>query len=75
LPPEFLTRLIWQESRFDTHAISRAGAQGIAQFMLNTTQWVGLSDPFDAADAINKSAALLRDLRQQFGNLGLAAAA
>jgi len=43
--------------------------------MLNTTQWVGLSDPFDAADAINKSAALLRDLRQQFGNLGLAAAA
>jgi hypothetical protein len=75
LPLEFLTRLIWQESRFDTHAISRAGAQGIAQFMPNTAQWVGLSDPFDAADAINKSAALLRNLRQQFGNLGLAAAA
>src|ERR1700720_2581239 len=33
LPVEFFTRLIWQESRFDTHAVSRAGAQGIAQFM------------------------------------------
>jgi hypothetical protein len=75
LPLEFLTRLIWQESRFDTHAISHAGAQGIAQFMPKTAEWVGLTDPFDAADAINRSAALLQSLRQQFGNLGLAAAA
>jgi hypothetical protein len=75
LPLEFLTRLIWQESRFDEHAISRAGAQGIAQFMPKTAQWVGLGDPFDASEAIGKSAALLRDLRTQFGNLGLAAAA
>src|SRR6516162_3290860 len=29
LPLEFLTRLIWQESRFDAHAISPAGARGI----------------------------------------------
>jgi len=75
LPLEFLTRLIWQESRFDSHAISRAGAQGIAQFMPKTAEWVGLNDPFDAANAINKSAALLQNLREQFGNLGLAAAA
>jgi Transglycosylase SLT domain/SPOR domain len=75
LPLEFLTRLIWQESRFDEHAISRAGAQGIAQFMPKTAQWVGLGDPFDASEAIGKSAALLRNLRAQFGNLGLAAAA
>jgi Transglycosylase SLT domain/SPOR domain len=75
LPLEFLTRLIWQESRFDAHAISRAGAQGIAQFMPKTAEWVGLGDPFDASEAIGKSAALLRNLRAQFGNLGLAAAA
>jgi hypothetical protein len=43
--------------------------------MPKTAEWVGLSDPFDTADAINKSAALLQSLRQQFGNLGLAAAA
>jgi hypothetical protein len=75
LPLEFLTRLIWQESRFDEHAISRAGAQGIAQFMPKTAEWVGLDDPFDVSKAIGKSAALLRNLRAQFGNLGLAAAA
>jgi Transglycosylase SLT domain/SPOR domain len=75
LPLEFLTRLIWQESRFDAHAISRAGAQGIAQFMPKTAEWVGLGDPFDASEAIGKSAALLRNLRAQLGNLGLAAAA
>jgi hypothetical protein len=75
LPLEFLTRLIWQESRFDQHAVSRAGAQGIAQFMPKTAEWIGLDNPFDASTAIDKSAALLRSLRQQFGNLGLAAAA
>jgi Transglycosylase SLT domain/SPOR domain len=75
LPLEFLTRLIWQESRFNAHAISPAGAQGIAQFMPGTAAWVGLANPFDVADAITKSAELLRSLKSQFGNLGLAAAA
>src|SRR5713101_7799001 len=36
LPEEFFTRLIWQESRFDSGAVSPAGAQGIAQFMPRT---------------------------------------
>ena len=75
LPLEFLTRLIWQESRFDAHAVSPAGALGIAQFMPATATGVGLANPFDPAAAIIKSAALLRDLKQRFGNLGLAAAA
>jgi hypothetical protein len=75
LPLEFFTRLIWQESRFNARAVSRAGAQGIAQFMPGTAAWVGLANPFDAAPAITKSASLLRDLKQKFGNLGLAAAA
>jgi hypothetical protein len=75
LPLEFLTRLIWQESRFNDFAISRAGAQGIAQFMPGTAAGVNLTNPFDAIAAIDKSAQLLRGLRMQFGNLGLAAAA
>lgn len=75
LPLEFLTRLIWQESRFNDFAISRAGAQGIAQFMPATANGVKLANPFDAIAAIDKSAQLLRGLRMQFGNLGLAAAA
>ena len=75
LPTNFFARLIWQESRFDPAAVSRAGAQGVAQFMPATANWRGLSNPFDPLEAIAQSAKLLRDLRREFGNLGLAAAA
>jgi Transglycosylase SLT domain len=75
LPVEFLTRVIWQESRFNPEAVSRAGARGIAQFMPGTATLRGLEDPFNPLEAIAKSANLLRDLYREFGNLGLAAAA
>jgi hypothetical protein len=75
LTSDFFARLIWQESRFDPAAVSRAGAQGVAQFMPATAYWRGLSNPFDPLEAITHSAKLLRDLRREFGNLGLAAAA
>jgi Transglycosylase SLT domain/SPOR domain len=75
LPVAFLTRLIWQESRFRPNEISPAGAQGIAQFMAKTADERGLANPFDPEEAIPKSAALLADLKQRFGNFGLAAAA
>jgi len=75
LPVDFFTRLIWQESRFKPDAISPKGAQGIAQFMPATALSSGLEDPFNALEAIAKSSELLRDLRREFGNVGLAAAA
>jgi len=75
LPVDFFTRLIWQESSFRPGVTSRAGAQGVAQFMPGTAHERGLADPFDPEQAIPKSAALLSDLRARFGNLGLAAAA
>jgi hypothetical protein len=75
LPVDFFARLIWQESRFDPTAVSRAGAQGVAQFMPATANARGLADPFDPIEAIAHSAKLLRDLRHELGNLGLAAAA
>ncbi|HET7019650.1 MAG TPA: lytic transglycosylase domain-containing protein [Xanthobacteraceae bacterium] len=75
LPVDFFARLIWQESRFDPTAVSRAGAQGVAQFMPATANARGLADPFDPIEAIAHSAKLLRDLRRDLGNLGLAAAA
>jgi hypothetical protein len=75
LPLVFLMRLIWQESRFNLSAVSPAGAQGVAQFMPKTAIESGLGNPFDAVEAIPKSAELLRNLKNQFGNLGLAAAA
>lgn len=75
LPFEFFARLIWQESRFNPQAVSPAGAQGIAQFMPKTANGRGLANPFEPAAALQESAEFLRELRQQFGNLGLAAAA
>ncbi|HZD28729.1 MAG TPA: lytic transglycosylase domain-containing protein [Xanthobacteraceae bacterium] len=75
LPVDFFARLIWQESRFDPRAVSRKGAQGVAQFMPATANARGLADPFDPIEAIAHSAKLLRDLRRELGNLGLAAAA
>jgi hypothetical protein len=74
LPVEFFARVIWQESRFNARAVSRKGAAGIAQFMPATAGWRGLVDPFDPIDALRHSASYLRDLRNRFGNLGLAAA-
>src|SRR5439155_229943 len=50
-------------------------AQGIAQFMPRTAAERGLLDPFDPVQALPKSAEFLRELADQFGNLGLAAAA
>ncbi|MGD0023258.1 MAG: lytic transglycosylase domain-containing protein, partial [Xanthobacteraceae bacterium] len=74
LPVEFFARVIWQESRFNARAVSRKGAQGIAQFMPRTADWRGLADPFDPIEALRNAAGYLRDLREKFGNLGLAAA-
>jgi hypothetical protein len=68
-------RLIWKESRFNPRAVSPKGAQGIAQFMPGTAEERGLYDPFQPKLAIVHSASLLADLRREFGNFGLAAAA
>jgi soluble lytic murein transglycosylase-like protein len=74
LPVEFFARVIWQESRFNAQAVSPKGAEGIAQFVPQTASWRGLSDPFDSIAALKASASYLNDLRNRFGNLGLAAA-
>jgi hypothetical protein len=74
LPVEFFVRVIWQESRFNALAVSNKGAQGIAQFMPGTADDRGLSDPFDPIEALKHSAGYLAELKDKFGNLGLAAA-
>jgi hypothetical protein len=80
LPVDFLTRLIWQESRFKPDVIGASTkdggrAEGIAQFMPTTAAEHNLIEPFNPVEALPKSAEFLAQLRDQFGNLGLAAAA
>jgi len=80
LPIDFLTRVIWRESRFRPDVIgpvTRRGerAQGIAQFMPGTAAERHLLEPFNPVKALPKSGEFLAELRDRFGNLGLAAAA
>ena len=75
LPVAFFHNLIWQESRFNHKAVSPVGAQGVAQFMPRIAGAFGVENPFDAQQALPAAARMLRGLFQQFGNLGLAAAA
>jgi len=80
LPVDFLVRVIWQESRFQpnvTGPLTRSGerALGIAQFMPRTAAERRLLEPFNPIEALPKSGEFLAELRGEFGNLGLAAAA
>jgi Transglycosylase SLT domain len=80
LPIDFFARLIWQESRFRSDEVgptTRTGehALGIAQFMPGTAIEHGLYEPFNPVEALPKSSEFLAQLRSEFGNVGLAAAA
>jgi Transglycosylase SLT domain/D-alanyl-D-alanine carboxypeptidase/Putative Flp pilus-assembly TadE/G-like len=70
-----LAAQLYAESGFNPFAHSRAGAQGIAQFMPGTARAYGLANPFDAAQAIDAQAHLMRDLLRQFASVPLALAA
>jgi soluble lytic murein transglycosylase-like protein len=70
-----LAAQIYAESNFNPFAQSGAGAQGIAQFMPGTAQALGLANPFDAEQAIDAQAHLMRDLLRRFATVPLALAA
>lgn len=64
-----------QESGFNARAVSGAGAQGLMQLMPATARSLGVTNPFDPAQAIDGAARLLKGLEQQFGRTDLALAA
>jgi soluble lytic murein transglycosylase-like protein len=70
-----LAAQLYAESGFNPFARSPAGAEGIAQFMPGTAAGLGLDDPFDAAQAIDAQAHLMRDLLRRFAAVPLALAA
>jgi hypothetical protein len=70
-----LAAQIYAESNFNPFATSPVGAQGIAQFMPETARAMGLADPYDAEQAIDAQAHLMRDLLRRFAAVPLALAA
>jgi hypothetical protein len=70
-----LAAQLYAESNFNPFAVSPSGAQGIAQFMPATGRAYGLRNPFDAEQAIEAQARLMRDLMRRFASVPLALAA
>lgn len=70
-----LDALIYQESNWNANAVSRAGAQGLAQLMPDTAEELKVKDSFDAGQNIWGAAWYLRRLYDRFKNWRLTLAA
>lgn len=66
LPPGLLAVQQQAESDFNPNAVSKAGAQGIAQFMPATAQEYGI-DPFDPMQAAPAQAKMMAGLLSKYG--------
>jgi len=67
--PVLLSAVARQESGFRPDAVSPAGAQGLMQLMPGTAKGLGVTNPFDPAQAVDGAARLLRDLIGRFGRV------
>jgi soluble lytic murein transglycosylase-like protein len=73
--PRFLHAVIWQESKYDSHARSHAGAQGLMQLMPATAKRFGCDNPDDPVENITAGTKYLSWLLKRFsGNVELALA-
>jgi soluble lytic murein transglycosylase-like protein len=65
--PAVLHGLIQQESGFDPHATSSAGALGLTQLMPGTAASLGVTEPLDPAQSIEGGAHYLGEMLRDFG--------
>jgi soluble lytic murein transglycosylase-like protein len=75
LPPGLMRAIVTVESGNHVHRISFAGAVGPAQLMPATAALLGVSDPFDPAQAIDAGARYLATQLKRTGRVDLAVAA
>lgn len=74
IDPRVFVRQIKQESGFNPHAGSPAGAQGIAQIMPGTARAWGV-DPWDANQALDAAAKNMATYKRKYGSYRVALAA
>ena len=73
--PRFIHAVVWQESKYDTHARSHAGAQGLMQLIPATAKRFGCEHPEDPEENITAGTKYLGWLLKRFsGNVELALA-
>ena len=75
LPRGLMNAIVSVESGGRAHRISFAGAMGPAQLMPGTAALLGVSDPFDPAQAIDAGARYLAQQLKRTGRVDLAVAA
>ena len=66
IDPELFVRQIREESGFNPHSLSPAGAEGIAQFMPQTAAGLGI-DPWNPVQALQGAAQMMRRLLDRYG--------
>ncbi|MEO6260170.1 MAG: transglycosylase SLT domain-containing protein [Thermoanaerobaculia bacterium] len=64
--PNLIAAMAFRESRFDSRAVSRIGAQGVMQLMPRTARSLGVQDSFDARQNILGGTKYLRALLDRF---------
>ncbi|EKD51973.1 MAG: lytic transglycosylase catalytic [uncultured bacterium] len=67
LDPKLLAGLIRQESNFNPYAVSHCGAMGLGQLMPETARYLGVTDPFNAAQNLDGAAKYLKEQLNTFG--------
>ncbi len=76
VPEDLLKAIGYHESRFQTDAVSSAGAIGVMQLMPSTADYLGVEDPYDPYQNIMGAAKLLGKLSDMYdGNQSLMLAA
>jgi soluble lytic murein transglycosylase-like protein len=66
IPPDLFVRQINQESGFNPDSLSPAGAEGIAQFMPDTADGLGIN-PWNPVDALQGAAQLMARYQHNYG--------
>lgn len=66
LDPDLVNSVIKAESDFNTHAISRKGAQGLMQLMPQTASQLGVPNAFDPQANVEGGTKYLRELLEKY---------